>query len=170
MTDVSSDIVTLNVGGRLFTTTRSTLSRYPDSMLARLAAWPHDEPTETTGSQSSSSSSTPLIDRNPDTFELVLTYLRDDRGERYEQWIKKDTELQRVPISPDVIAHTEKSPKFFEHVSGMNSSSMKEVVDQLEKLKDAELKAGSCYSWSLWKVVHGYSIWSVVVHRHRVAE
>ncbi|KAJ3283690.1 hypothetical protein HK104_010271 [Borealophlyctis nickersoniae] len=222
MTDVSSDTVTINVGGRLFTTTRSTLTRYPTSMLAKLAAWPHDETTETT--ESSPSSSTPLIDRNPDTFELV--YLRDNRvtlscmcrecgcktemalkalkadahfygleeleervdgmlgekdeerrkwdakGERYEQWVKKVSELQRIPISPDAIAHTNKtSPALFERVSHMDWDNMKEIVDQLEKLNDAELKAWSGYSWSLWKLVHSeWRWWSIVVHRHRVAK
>ena len=68
-----SDWLTLNVGGRLFTTTRSTLtSLAPDSMLARMfAADPHSLPPaacDATGAF--------LIDRSPQYFDPILGYLR----------------------------------------------------------------------------------------------
>ena len=70
------DWITLNVGGRLFTTTRSTLTtKEPDSMLARMFAG-----SGTNGRQSWQSavdaSGAYLIDRSPSYFEPILNYLR----------------------------------------------------------------------------------------------
>ncbi|XP_013386138.1 BTB/POZ domain-containing protein KCTD9 [Lingula anatina] len=69
----SDNWITLNVGGRLFTTTRSTLTgKETDSMLARMFA---DE-----GASSWQSSvdehGAYLIDRSPIYFEPILNYLR----------------------------------------------------------------------------------------------
>ncbi|XP_007431080.2 BTB/POZ domain-containing protein KCTD9-like [Python bivittatus] len=71
LTGSHSDWITLNVGGRYFTTTRSTLvSKEPDSMLARMFkdkdAW---------GNKRDHSGAF-LIDRSPEYFEPILNYLR----------------------------------------------------------------------------------------------
>ncbi len=64
--------VTLNVGGRYFTTTRSTLMKEPDSMLARMFfrseshVW--DSAVDSNGAF--------LVDRSPAYFEPILNYLR----------------------------------------------------------------------------------------------
>lgn len=63
----SSDVVTINVGGRDFRTTLSTLRSQPGSLLAEKFA---DEPLKKAGTE-------PLfVDRNPDAFEAVLEFLR----------------------------------------------------------------------------------------------
>ena len=64
--DVSS-IVTLNVGGRIFTTYRATLLQYPDSMLAAMMGGSH---------QTCIVSGSVFIDRDPDLFEFILDFLR----------------------------------------------------------------------------------------------
>ncbi|KAJ3286883.1 hypothetical protein HK104_008845 [Borealophlyctis nickersoniae] len=64
--------IDLNVGGRIFSTTRSTLLNYPDSMLAGLCRF-H---TSTPPSDSLSGIPTIFIDRDPDLFAVVLGYLR----------------------------------------------------------------------------------------------
>uniref|UniRef100_A0ACB8EY07 Uncharacterized protein n=1 Tax=Sphaerodactylus townsendi TaxID=933632 RepID=A0ACB8EY07_9SAUR len=71
LTGSHSDWITLNVGGRFFTTTRSTLvSKEPDSMLARMFkdkdAWGNKR--DHRGAF--------LIDRSPEYFEPILNYLR----------------------------------------------------------------------------------------------
>ncbi|CAK1594511.1 unnamed protein product [Parnassius mnemosyne] len=70
-----SDWITLNVGGRHFTTSRSTLlTKEPLSMLARMFADDNNmylmtpSATDTTGAY--------LIDRSPEYFEPILNYLR----------------------------------------------------------------------------------------------
>uniref|UniRef100_A0A8C8JSF7 BTB domain-containing protein n=1 Tax=Oncorhynchus tshawytscha TaxID=74940 RepID=A0A8C8JSF7_ONCTS len=66
-----TDWLTLNIGGRLFTTTRSTLvSKEPESMLAHMfrekAVWGNKQ--DECGAY--------LIDRSPEYFEPILNYLR----------------------------------------------------------------------------------------------
>uniref|UniRef100_A0A671KZL0 BTB/POZ domain-containing protein KCTD9 n=1 Tax=Sinocyclocheilus anshuiensis TaxID=1608454 RepID=A0A671KZL0_9TELE len=65
-----TDWITLNVGGRRFTTTRSTLVKEPESMLAHMFrdkdVWGNKQDEQ--GAY--------LIDRSPDYFEPILNYLR----------------------------------------------------------------------------------------------
>ncbi|KAM6902253.1 BTB/POZ domain-containing protein KCTD9b [Xenentodon cancila] len=70
-TQTHTDWLTLNVGGRRFTTTRSTLvSKEPESMLAHMFrekdVWGNKQDSE--GAY--------LIDRSPDYFEPILNFLR----------------------------------------------------------------------------------------------
>ncbi|KAG5190777.1 BTB/POZ protein [Tribonema minus] len=62
-------VVELNVGGALFTTTRSTLAADPDSMLARLV----------NGNLSSARDAQRrlFIDRDGSNFNIILQYLRN---------------------------------------------------------------------------------------------
>ncbi|NXK70103.1 KCTD9 protein, partial [Sylvietta virens] len=71
LTGAHTDWLTLNVGGRYFTTTRSTLvNKEPDSMLAHMFkdkdAWGNKQ--DPRGAF--------LIDRSPEYFEPILNYLR----------------------------------------------------------------------------------------------
>ncbi|CAG5118871.1 unnamed protein product [Candidula unifasciata] len=71
-----SDWVTLNVGGRLFTSTRGTLTRFDaDSMLARMFS----TESEVEWSSRVDKSGAYLIDRSPLYFEPILNYLRHGR-------------------------------------------------------------------------------------------
>lgn len=64
-----SDWITLNVGGRKFTTSKVTLTtKEPDSMLARMFSSPWKSKTDAKGAF--------LIDRSPTYFEPILNYLR----------------------------------------------------------------------------------------------
>ena len=62
-------IVKLNVGGQYFTTSRQTLTRDPNSMLAAMFSGRHKQ--ETTGDGSF------FIDRDGTHFRFILNYLRD---------------------------------------------------------------------------------------------
>ncbi|XP_004922072.1 BTB/POZ domain-containing protein KCTD9 isoform X2 [Bombyx mandarina] len=70
-----SDWITLNVGGRYFTTSRSTLqSKEPLSMLARMFA--DDNNMYLMNPSATDSRGAYLIDRSPEYFEPILNYLR----------------------------------------------------------------------------------------------
>jgi hypothetical protein len=62
--------IRLNVGGKVFQTTRQTLSRESNSFLARLCQEGDDLPSE------KDESGAYLIDRDPEYFSAVLNYLR----------------------------------------------------------------------------------------------
>ena len=66
----SGDIITLNVGGRLFTTSRMTLQSEPSSVLARMF--------ENTDSLPPAKivEGAYFIDANPEVFAVILDYLR----------------------------------------------------------------------------------------------
>ncbi|KAJ3183329.1 BTB/POZ domain-containing protein kctd16 [Gaertneriomyces sp. JEL0708] len=63
---ITKDLVTFNVGGKLFTTTRSNINAHPDSMLANLIAH----------TANGDSQQEIFIDRDPDTFAVILQYVR----------------------------------------------------------------------------------------------
>ncbi|KAI8505298.1 hypothetical protein Bbelb_174070 [Branchiostoma belcheri] len=65
---MSSSIVTLNVGGHIYTTARSTLTRYPDSMLGAMFGGDLETLRDDQGRY--------FIDRNGRMFEHVLNFLR----------------------------------------------------------------------------------------------
>jgi BTB/POZ domain-containing protein KCTD9 len=70
-----SDWITLNVGGKHFTTTRSTIvAKEPHSMLARMFA--DEDNTYLMTPSATDSIGAYLIDRSPEYFEPILNYLR----------------------------------------------------------------------------------------------
>ena len=66
-----ADIATLNVGGTLFTTYRSTLVKHDGSMLAAMFSGRYPLVKDANGN--------PFIDRSPATFSLILDWLRSDK-------------------------------------------------------------------------------------------
>lgn len=72
---VVSDWITLNVGGKHFTTSRSTLlAKEPLSMLARMFA--DDNNMYLMNPSATDEAGAYLIDRSPEYFEPILNYLR----------------------------------------------------------------------------------------------
>ena len=65
---MSSQVITINVGGTLFTTTTTTLTTDPESMLARMISTEVPQARDSKGNL--------FLDRNPKTFEIILEYLR----------------------------------------------------------------------------------------------
>ena len=68
-TKVFDKVITVNVGGTRYTTTLSTLTKYPDSMLGVMFSGRHDLPQQEDGSY--------FIDRDGEVFKYILMYLRD---------------------------------------------------------------------------------------------
>lgn len=111
-----TDWVTLNVGGTMFTTTRSTLMNEPNSMLSRMFS-PADSWSNITDPNGAV-----LIDRSPVYFEPILNYLRHgqlilDKG-----------------VNPQGVLE---EAKFF----GISSilEQLEEMVKSMEKSDDAPL-------------------------------
>ena len=67
---MSQDIVKLNVGGRIYSTSRSILTRYPDSMLGAMFGGnlPLENNTDSDGNY--------FIDRDGELFRYILNFLR----------------------------------------------------------------------------------------------
>lgn len=68
----SAKWITLNVGGKYFTTTRVTLSKAPNSFLHRLSLKSYDRGLESDKDEKGAF----LIDRDPIYFQPILNYLR----------------------------------------------------------------------------------------------
>ena len=66
-----ADVITLNVGGTLFTTFKSTLVKHEGSMLAALFSGRYPLAKDANGN--------PFIDRNPQMFAITLDWLRSDK-------------------------------------------------------------------------------------------
>src|SRR5690242_7992587 len=64
----STNLVEVNVGGTIFTTFVSTLTKHPSSMLAAMFSGRHPLVRDKEGR--------PFLDRNPELFKLILEYLR----------------------------------------------------------------------------------------------
>ncbi|KAI1710731.1 BTB/POZ domain-containing protein [Ditylenchus destructor] len=64
----NSNWIRLNVGGEIFQTTKQTLSRHPDSYLARLVNGDLPSDKDESGAY--------VVDRSPKHFETIMTYLR----------------------------------------------------------------------------------------------
>jgi len=63
-------VVTVNVGGTLFTTALSTLRRFPDSLLGSMFSGRHQILKDNDGH--------PFIDADPKRFQYILEYLRSE--------------------------------------------------------------------------------------------
>ncbi len=64
----ANDWVTVNVGGKRFSTTRSTLGKDPNSMLAKMFGSDWESQKDESGAY--------LIDRTPEYFAPILNFLR----------------------------------------------------------------------------------------------
>lgn len=88
--DESDSIVDLNVGGSLYSTTRSTLCRYPDSKLAMLFSGQQELRRRPDGRV--------FIDRDGEMFKYVLHYLRDGdlHVESLDRTVREQLKLEAI--------------------------------------------------------------------------
>jgi len=77
----SADIIKLNVGGRIFETTRSTICKYPSSRIAQLIQGEIKQNLDSEGNI--------FIDEDPRDFEYILRALRNSNG--YPTTVPKET-------------------------------------------------------------------------------
>lgn len=94
----------LNVGGTLFVTTRTTLSKFPDSFFGTLLSGRYQVPKDPDGSV--------FIDRAPDMFPYVLEFLRDGTvsveqpTEVFLHKLRRDFEFYGLPV-PQLNSNTQ---------------------------------------------------------------
>ncbi|KAI1707657.1 BTB/POZ domain-containing protein [Ditylenchus destructor] len=96
----NSDWVRLNVGGKVFQTTKSTLSTHPESFLARLANGNIPSEKDESGAF--------LIDRNYEHFGTILNYFRSgvvnlDRNEKAMKDLLCEADFYNVQSLVNVI-------------------------------------------------------------------
>lgn len=84
-------MINLNVGGQMFTTTLTTLTRYPDTMLGAMFSGRHALVKDQNGAY--------FIDRNGRCFEPILDFLR--APEAYKQTLKDTGEKSGMEIEAD---------------------------------------------------------------------
>ncbi len=72
--EAMNDLIKLNVGGTLFTTTRLTLTKNPNSMLTQM----FDQDLAMDAAKKDDTGAY-FIDRSPDAFKVILEYLRTGR-------------------------------------------------------------------------------------------
>ena len=93
-----ADAVRLNVGGRLFTTTRQTLTKYP-SRLSNMVKYYDQLPKD--------SDEYVLIDRDGDCFTYILEFLRNDSvvsiPSILKDRIKREAEYYQLPLEKYVL-------------------------------------------------------------------
>jgi len=77
----SSDIIKLNVGGKIFQTTKSTICKYPSSRIAQLVQGIFKQTLDSEGNI--------FIDEDPRDFEYILRALRNSNG--YPTTVPKET-------------------------------------------------------------------------------
>ena len=68
---MSGEVITLNVGGTLFTTTMATLTKYPNSLLAAMFEPGSERPPARKDKEGNY-----FIDGEPKPFEMILRFLR----------------------------------------------------------------------------------------------
>jgi N-acetylneuraminic acid mutarotase len=156
-------LVKLNVGGRTFTTSKTTLTRYEESLLGRMFSGRHELATDEEGRA--------FIDRNGELFEHVLDFLREGPA-----WVMPDdatlllrlaTEFDYFQLPFNLETHSassptawltkrgqiddaspEAAPTTIFAIGGRNdeSSSMLAVVERYDPEADAWVSVGQLHS------------------------
>ncbi|KAI6189275.1 BTB domain-containing protein [Aphelenchoides besseyi] len=128
--------VRLNVGGKIFLTTKQTLSREPTSFLARLCK------DEEVLSSEKDDSGAYLIDRDSDYFSSVLNYLRHgklvlDKG-LSEEGLLEEAEFYNLPRLISLCSERllEKSKKFTKHVYRVLQCHEEELTSVISAMSD----------------------------------
>ena len=97
---MSDEVVTLNVGGQLYTTTKATLTKYPDSMLGAMFGGQFISSTyDAQGNY--------FIDRDGTLFRHVLNFLRSGRlclPQKYGDMDLLEAEADFYQIPPLIVA------------------------------------------------------------------
>jgi len=110
---IDEPILELNVGGTHFTTYKSTLCKYPDSMLAAMFSGRYDLRKDQKGRF--------FIDRPPKLFEIILNWLRTDTlSIDVEDTAEKkalQVELDYFGLSNCVPDHLKKDVEISEHTT-----------------------------------------------------
>lgn len=117
-------IVRLNVGGRVFATSHSTLTYFPDTMLSKLVSGDIPSHRDETGAF--------FIDRDPDLFCHVLNYLRNPLSP--EVIPENKQMLRRLQLEADFYSISELR-QAIQHKSDLRSSAVAVIAFGLESFR-----------------------------------
>jgi hypothetical protein len=125
-------IIDLNVGGHLFTTTLSTLTKNPNTMLARMFSGSFSVATDKNGNY--------FIDRDGTHFRYILNYLRDGTCNFPKHVAKELLAEARFYAIDDLVAYIEQ--KYPEVTFEMNEAQRLETlaIQLTRKSKANEIK------------------------------
>ena len=107
-----SDLIYLNVGGTKYTTTRNTLTKYPQSLLGRM--FDKECPFKLTFDKENNV----FLDRDGEMFKYILRYLRDNRLPPSKKMSYFETEAEYFCLPIDKMsANNENDGKLKEEVA-----------------------------------------------------
>ena len=112
------DVVRLNVGGLIYTTSRATLCKYPDSMLGAMFSGDYDVTYDESGCV--------FIDRDETIFRHVLNFLRSSKlilPQKFEDCDSLESEADFYQIQPLIGALNERKKEQNQVVKGKNIAS-----------------------------------------------
>ncbi|XP_036381194.1 BTB/POZ domain-containing protein KCTD21-like isoform X2 [Megalops cyprinoides] len=137
-----SDLVTLNVGGKVYTTSRSTLTRFPDSMLGTMFSTAIPVKKDSQGHY--------FIDRDGKTFRHILNFLRTshlDLPDNYKEIKLLKREADFYQIEPLIEAVQQKEAE----IMAVGQNAMMNIsLDQKVQTVHFTLKTGIALFWSGW--------------------
>ena len=122
-------IINLNVGGKLYTTSLSTLTKYPDSMLGRMFSGDLPSTKDVQGNY--------VIDRDGKLFRYILTFLRSaklilpDDFKELGMLLEEAEFFQIAPLIEEVRDHQEPKPPsvFMLNVGGTVYPVLREYLE-----------------------------------------
>ncbi|KAL9645042.1 hypothetical protein ABK040_004534 [Willaertia magna] len=91
--NLQSNKIKLNVGGKLFTTTKDTLMKYKDSFFFSMLSSGKWLPDEDDGAY--------FIDRNPKLFTIIMDFLRNDGLSETELRVLTNVQKEKLLIEAD---------------------------------------------------------------------
>ncbi|XP_074648381.1 BTB/POZ domain-containing protein KCTD6-like [Tubulanus polymorphus] len=141
---MSDEVIVLNVGGVQYTTTLSTLSKYPHSMLGVMFSGQF-------GSASVDGQGNYFIDRDGETFKHVLNFLRTSQlclPQGFKDWDLLEAEADFYQILPLIDSVKElkarsKGGRYLEFLDFEESAYFdRHYIPPLSRTSDRELKSG----------------------------
>ncbi|KAI1692023.1 BTB/POZ domain-containing protein [Ditylenchus destructor] len=147
----NSNWVRFNVGGKTFRTTKDTLSRHPESFLARLVSGDLQSEKDKSGAY--------LIDRNPEHFENILTYLRSgilnlDDNQKTSKDLLCEADFYNIEPLVNEIRKAMRTP----NIAAMDNGT---IVETFKFLNYYQLATSGLVSKRFWNQIR--------THRHKLA-
>jgi BTB/POZ domain len=156
--NVIDNVVTFNVGGRIFQIRRTLLDSYPDTMLARSASDLWKEQNEITSSTATATTTNcadkPIfIDRDSTRFACVLDFMRDSCSIDLPVNITKESFLRELQyfgfdmtaINSDCITYNIPTYNAIVKVGNLHQEFQTKTMEKLKRSKDYTILSYICF-------------------------
>jgi BTB/POZ domain len=157
----NDNIVTFDVGGRLFRVRRTLLHSFPDTMLARSACDLWKENKENIDTTSPCTDKPIFIDRDSTRFSCVLDFMRDSCSVDLPVTVTKDSFLRELQyfgfdmttINIDCITYSH-IPTFdaIVKIDNLHNDFCSKTIAKLQQHKDYTILAYICFSEAASKI------------------